>query len=68
MNELELWHDDLGEVIAKSKERGVELHILDGNRLAATVFRLIRDDGPFVLGSAALVPEVGVLDGSAPSW
>jgi predicted RND superfamily exporter protein len=55
VQELGWWSDDLSLVIARAKARGVETHILDSNRIAAKIFSLIKQDGPLILGLAAVV-------------
>ena len=53
--ELSAWASQLDEVIAGAKQRGVDLAILDSNRIAARIFSLVRADGPFILWAAAAV-------------
>ncbi len=55
VGELELWAGDLSEVGRRLRALGIESYTLDGNRIAARIFVLIRQDGPLVLGLAALV-------------
>ena len=55
VDELKLWAADLSAVVARAKERGVETHILDGNRIAERIVYLIRKDGPTIMALAAVV-------------
>jgi uncharacterized protein len=54
-NELKLQAADLDEIMKRLRERGVEAHLLDGNRIAARVLGMIRSDGPRVLALASAV-------------
>lgn len=54
VGELKLWADDLDEVVKKAEARGVETHVLDGNRIAERIFFLIRKDGPTIMALAAV--------------
>jgi len=53
--ELSAWAAQLDEVIAGAKARGVDLAVLDSNRIAARIFSMVRGDGPFILWAAASV-------------
>lgn len=55
VKELGLWAGDLAEVAKRARARGVEVHVLDGNRIAAKIFTLIKKDGPLVMLLAAAV-------------
>jgi predicted RND superfamily exporter protein len=55
VEELKLWATDLSDVVRRSKEKGVETHILDGNRIAERIVYLIRKDGPKIMALAAIV-------------
>jgi predicted RND superfamily exporter protein len=55
VNNLQAWARDLTEVINQSSENHVELHVLDGNRIAAKIFALIKKDGPLIMLLAAAV-------------
>lgn len=52
---IEGWASDLNRIAAQTGKEGIHAPILDANRLAAKVFALIRQDGPLVMGLAALV-------------
>lgn len=60
-SELSRWASQLDEVVAGARERGVNLAVLDSNRIAARIFAMVRADGPFVLWAAALVVFVTIL-------
>ncbi|MEZ4306896.1 MAG: MMPL family transporter [Polyangiaceae bacterium] len=51
--ELDAWARDLDELMRRLRARGVEAHLLDGNRIAARVMGLIRGDGPRILALAS---------------
>lgn len=53
--ELRVWARDLNEISRRVKAAGATTHILDGNRIAAKIFDLIKSDGPLVMGLAAIV-------------
>ncbi|NBC40392.1 efflux RND transporter permease subunit [Corallococcus exiguus] len=53
--DLNRWAGQLDEVIAGAKAKGIDLAVLDSNRIAARIFSLVRMDGPFILWSAAVV-------------
>ncbi|AKJ03737.1 hypothetical protein ATI61_11912 [Archangium gephyra] len=59
--ELSAWAAQLDEVIAGAKARGVELAVLDSNRIAARIFSMVRADGPFILWAAASVVFLTIL-------
>ena len=52
---LEGWAGALNSIARRAEGAGIHAPILDANRLAAKVFVLIRQDGPLVMGLAALV-------------
>lgn len=52
---LEQWAADLNAVGRRAEAAGMHAPILDANRMAAKIFSLIRQDGPLVMGLAALV-------------
>lgn len=54
-NNLKLWAGDLDAVVARAKSQGLTVPVLDGNRIASRILTLVRQDGPFVLGAAAVV-------------
>lgn len=53
--ELQWWGDDLNLVIARARAKGVDVHILDSNRIAAKIFSLLKKDGPLIMVLAAVV-------------
>lgn len=55
VSRLEAWAGDLNALGKKAEAAGMHAPILDANRLAAKIFVLIRQDGPLVMGLAALV-------------
>ncbi len=55
VQELQWWADDLTTVIARARAKGVTVHILDSNRIAAKIFSLIKRDGPLIMALAAAV-------------
>ncbi|WPB82410.1 MMPL family transporter [Archangium violaceum] len=59
--ELSAWAAQLDEVIAGAKARGVDLAVLDSNRIAARIFSMVRADGPFILWAAAAVVFLTIL-------
>jgi hypothetical protein len=60
-SELSRWAAQLDEVVAGARARGVNLAVLDSNRIAARIFAMVRGDGPFILWAAALVVFVTIL-------
>ncbi|WP_233583107.1 RND family transporter [Corallococcus sp. CA053C] len=59
--DLHRWAAQLDEVVAGAKEKGIDLAVLDSNRIAARIFSLVRGDGPFILWSAAAVVFLVIL-------
>jgi hypothetical protein len=53
--DLHRWAGQLDEVVEGARARGIDLAVLDSNRIASRIFSLVRGDGPFILGAAALV-------------
>jgi hypothetical protein len=53
--DLHRWAAQLDEVVAGARTHGIDLAVLDSNRIASRIFTLVRGDGPFILGAAALV-------------
>jgi len=53
--ELQLWATDLNEIMRRVRARGIDAHLLDGNRVAAKIMQLIQGDGPRILALAAVV-------------
>ncbi len=59
--ELRRWASQIDEVVEGVEARGVELAVLDSNRIAARIFALVRADGPLILWSAAVVVFLVIL-------
>ncbi|RKH46644.1 hypothetical protein D7X55_15235 [Corallococcus sp. AB049A] len=59
--DLHRWAAQLDEVVAGAKAKGVDLAVLDSNRIAARIFSLVRGDGPFILWAAAAVVFLVIL-------
>lgn len=59
--DLNRWAAQLDQVVAGAKEKGIDLAVLDSNRIAARIFALVRADGPFILWSAAAVVFLVIL-------
>ncbi|HYO52993.1 efflux RND transporter permease subunit [Archangium sp.] len=59
--ELAAWASQIDEVIDGAKARGVDLAVLDSNRIAARIFSMVRGDGPFILWAAAAVVFLTIL-------
>ncbi|HEY1088398.1 MAG TPA: hypothetical protein VGE37_11910, partial [Archangium sp.] len=57
---LEDWAADLNAIGRIAREQGLRAPILDANRMAAKIFALIRQDGPLIMGLAALVVFVTI--------
>ncbi|WP_224248278.1 efflux RND transporter permease subunit [Hyalangium gracile] len=53
--DLHRWAAQLDEVVVGAREKGIDLSVLDSNRIASRIFALVRGDGPFILGAAAVV-------------
>jgi predicted RND superfamily exporter protein len=53
--DLHRWAAQLDEVVARAQAKGIDLPVLDSNRIASRIFTLVRGDGPFILGAAAVV-------------
>ncbi|MBU8894773.1 MMPL family transporter [Corallococcus sp. M34] len=53
--DLQRWAAQIDEVVDGAKAQGINLAVLDSNRIAARIFSLVRGDGPFILWSAAVV-------------
>lgn len=52
--DLKRWADQIDQVYDAASAAGIELHILDGNRIAAKILSLVKGDGPYIMWSAAL--------------
>jgi hypothetical protein len=59
--ELAAWASEIDEVVEGAKARGVNLAVLDSNRIAARIFAMVRGDGPFILWAAAAVVFLTIL-------
>ncbi len=59
--ELAAWASQIDEVVDGAKARGVNLAVLDSNRIAARIFAMVRGDGPFILWAAAAVVFLTIL-------
>lgn len=55
VEELDAWRGDLNAILERVRKQGVEAHVLDGNRIAGRILWLIKQDGPFIMGAAAVV-------------
>ena len=53
--DLHRWAAQLDEVVEGARAQGIDLSVLDSNRIASRIFAMVRGDGPFILGAAALV-------------
>ncbi|MBK8256097.1 MAG: MMPL family transporter [Polyangiaceae bacterium] len=53
--ELARWAAELDEVKRRIESRGIDLHIMDGNRVAARIMALIQGDGPRILLLASVM-------------
>jgi uncharacterized protein len=53
--DLHRWAAQLDEVVEGARAQGIDLAVLDSNRIASRIFAMVRGDGPFILGAAALV-------------
>jgi len=53
--DLHRWAAQLDEVVAGAQAKGIDLSVLDSNRIASRIFALVRGDGPLILGAAAVV-------------
>lgn len=51
--DLRRWAAQIDEVVEGAKARGIDLSVLDSNRIAARIFALVGGDGPLILWSAA---------------
>ncbi|MFP2896463.1 efflux RND transporter permease subunit [Corallococcus sp. 4LFB] len=59
--DLNRWATQLDEVVVGARAKGIDLAVLDSNRIAARIFALVRGDGPFILWSAAAVVFLVIL-------
>lgn len=53
--DLHRWAAQLDEVVDGARAKGIDLSVLDSNRIASRIFALVRGDGPFILAAAAVV-------------
>ncbi|MFP2928293.1 efflux RND transporter permease subunit [Pyxidicoccus sp. 3LG] len=51
--DLRRWAAQIDQVVEGAKARGIDLAVLDSNRIAARIFALVGADGPLILWSAA---------------
>ncbi|MCP3142201.1 efflux RND transporter permease subunit [Pyxidicoccus xibeiensis] len=51
--DLRRWAAQIDQVVDGAKARGIDMSVLDSNRIAARIFALVRGDGPLILWSAA---------------
>nr|WP_246357560.1 MMPL family transporter [Pyxidicoccus fallax] len=51
--DLRRWAAQIDQVVEGVKARGIDMAVLDSNRIAARIFALVRGDGPLILWSAA---------------
>nr|WP_225937913.1 MMPL family transporter [Myxococcus sp. RHSTA-1-4] len=51
--DLRRWAAQIDQVVEATKARGIDMAVLDSNRIAARIFALVRGDGPLILWSAA---------------
>ncbi|AEI67273.1 efflux RND transporter permease subunit [Corallococcus macrosporus] len=59
--ELRRWATQIDQVVEAVEARGIDLAVLDSNRIAARIFALVSADGPLILWSAAAVVFVVIL-------
>ncbi|WP_163996479.1 efflux RND transporter permease subunit [Pyxidicoccus caerfyrddinensis] len=52
-DDLKRWAAQIDQVVEGTKARGIDMSVLDSNRIAARIFALVRGDGPLILWSAA---------------
>jgi len=52
-DDLKRWAAQIDQVVEGTKARGIDMAVLDSNRIAARIFALVRGDGPLILWSAA---------------
>ncbi|WP_240359844.1 efflux RND transporter permease subunit [Pyxidicoccus trucidator] len=52
-DDLKRWAAQIDQVVEGTKARGIDMAVLDSNRIAARIFALVRADGPLILWSAA---------------
>ncbi len=53
--DLHRWAAQLDEVVEGARAKGIDLSVLDSNRIAARIFAMVLGDGPFIMAAAALV-------------
>jgi len=59
--DLRRWAAQIDQVVEGAKARGVDMAVLDSNRIAARIFALVRGDGPTILWAAAAVVFLVIL-------
>jgi predicted RND superfamily exporter protein len=53
--DLRRWAAQIDQVVEGARARGIDMAVLDSNRIAARIFALVRGDGPLILWAAAAV-------------
>lgn len=52
---LDIWADHINTIVERCKAAGVPARVLDNDRIASRILRLVKADGPFVMAAAAVV-------------
>lgn len=60
-SEVAEWADEMNELHAELEARGLSAPVVSENWIAGTVFRIIYQDGPFILGGTLLIVFLVVL-------
>ncbi|MCP3099356.1 MMPL family transporter [Myxococcus sp. K15C18031901] len=60
-DDLKRWATQIDQVVEGATAKGIEMSVLDSNRIAARIFALVRADGPLILWSAAVVVFLVIL-------
>jgi predicted RND superfamily exporter protein len=60
-DDLKRWAAQIDQVVEGTKARGIDMAVLDSNRIAARIFALVRGDGTLILCSAAAVVFLVIL-------
>jgi hypothetical protein len=53
--DLHRWAAQIDDVVKAANAKGIDLSVLDSNRIAARIFSLVKGDGPLILWAAAVV-------------
>jgi uncharacterized protein len=53
--QIDVWADQLNEIVARARAENVPAAVLDGNRIASRILRMVKGDGPYVMFGAAVV-------------